>query len=792
MKLPCSWLQELSGVAWSPDVIAKRLTASGTAGEAAIVKAEDFAHIVIGRILSCEKHPNADRLTVTEVDTGDGTHTIVCGAPNCAAGQKVVVALPGAVLKGEFAIKPVKMRGVESNGMICAEDELGLSNDHSGIMVLSDDAPIGGSVYEYLGLNDAIFDFEITPNRPDSLSAMGVARELAVLDKKRFSYTIEAPKENDKPASDMIKVIIEDPDACPRYTARIIENVTIGPSPWWMRKRLMDCGVRPINNIVDISNYVMLETGQPLHAFDYHTFGLSEVVVRRGKKGEKFTTLDDQERTLDDDILMITNGKEGVAVAGVMGGLFSEVTDKTTTVLLESAYFDPSLTRRSRGKLGLNTESSYRFERGVDPNFVIEASNRAAFLIAELAGGEVRKGVVDTYAKRIEPVKLDLRRERITRLLGIDVGNDFIEETFAGLGMDVTMGDPVKVTVPTFRPDITREVDLIEEVARIYGLDNIPTSHQNSGPLYTPTHPQNTVKSEIRNILTGFGFDEIMGTGFANPDRMLKIDPTCATIAVTNPLSDELAIMRPRMMYSLLLAAGNNVRHRNIDFKLFEIGLIYLRGETWPIEQDYIGMIVTGQADDIYWKTKSGSCDLYELKGVIDGLADGVNAAGMDLTPEKVPGYQDKLSYTIHSGGERIGVAGQVDPGLCRLFDIKQPCFAAEINIEAMLKIRRGLVEFAPIPKFPSSSRDIALVVDHGIPSADMLNEIRTAGGDLVESVHIFDLFTGGQVPEGKVSLAFSVNYRSPDKTLEDEEVDSVHNRIIAHLEKQFNARLRE
>ncbi|MCP4566281.1 MAG: phenylalanine--tRNA ligase subunit beta, partial [FCB group bacterium] len=557
MKLSYSWLKLCSGVDWSPEEMARRLTATGTAGLAEMTDPEHFKQVVVGKISKLEKHPNADRLVVAEVDTGEGTHTIICGAPNCAEGQKIVVALPGAKLKGEFEIKEITMRGVKSAGMICAEDELGLSDDHGGIIVLDEDAEIGTPIYDYLGLDDAILDFEITPNRPDCLSVNGIARELAVLSGKPVEFSKPALKEIDRKASDYIKVIIEDPEACPRYAARIIDNVKIGPSPQWIKRRLTDCGVRPINVLVDISNYVMLETGQPLHAFDYDRFGSKEVVVRRAVKGERFITLDNQEHELDESVLMITNGKVGVAAAGVMGGLDSEVAYTTKTILLESAYFDPSVVRKSAGKLGLSSESSYRFERGIDPNGVITAIDLAASLFQELAGGEVLTGIEDNYAKKILPVELELRPERACRIIGANIPTSFMEETFRGLGMKVQSGEKIKVTIPTFRPDITREIDLIEEVARIYGLDEIPVSHRNSGPLFSPTHRRDTIKNDMRKIMTGFGFEEALGTGFAHPERQARIDSTIDPIKVLNPLSDEFGVMRSRMLYSLLASGGN-------------------------------------------------------------------------------------------------------------------------------------------------------------------------------------------------------------------------------------------
>ncbi len=792
MKLPYSWLKELSGADWSIEDMEDRLTRSGTAGVAEQIKREHFEHVVVGQITKLGKHPNADKLLVAEVDSGSGSHTVICGAPNCAVGQKVILALPGARLKGELEIKEIKMRGVKSAGMICAEDEIGLSDDHSGIMVLDDDAPLGEPVFDYLSLDDAVFNFEITPNRPDCLSAVGVAREITVLDGREFHVSFDSPTESKRKAADYVKVVIDDPDACPRYAARIIDGVKIGQSPWWLRKRLMDCGVRPINTIVDITNLVMLETGHPLHAFDYDRFGSKEVVVRRAAAGEKFTTLDGKEHTLDENILLITNGTSGVAAAGVMGGLDSEVEDDTRMILLEAAYFDPGTIRRSARKLGLSSESSYRFERGVNPNGVIDAADRAAALMAELAGGEVLSGVVDNYAKKITPVTIEFRPAQVSRLLGVDVDVAFIEKTFRGLGIEIESGDTIKASAPTYRPDLTREVDLVEEVGRIYGLDKIPNSINNAGPLLTPIHRRDTIKDDLRDILTGLGFDEALTTGMGNRSKMEAIDPTIPLIEITNPLSDEFMVMRSRMLYSLLLSTGNNIRHRNMDLGLFEIGRVFRKGSPLPTELITLGIIMTGRPDMTYWKRDSEPVDLFDLKGAVQAVTDGLGVGEIRLEAEKTPGYIPLRSYRILIGDATVGVMGQVDKKAAKIFDIKQDCFAAELDCERLIACESGLAQYAPLPKFPASSRDIALVVDKSVRAEDIHTFIRKTGGDLVESVTLFDLFTGQPVPEGKKSLAYAIQFRSPEKTLEDDEVDRVYKQIVAGLEKNFDARLRE
>ncbi|MEZ5359412.1 MAG: phenylalanine--tRNA ligase subunit beta [Candidatus Zixiibacteriota bacterium] len=792
MKIPYSWLQEITGVSWSADVMMDRLSRSGTGGNLERYDPAHFANVVTGKIVKLEPHPNADKLRVAQVDTGKKTWSVICGAPNAEVGQIVPLALPGAKLKGEFEIKEMTMRGVQSSGMICAEDELGLSDDHSGIMVFDDSTPLNQPVFDVLGLGDPVLDLEVTPNRPDSLCANGLAREISVLADIQIDLTKDAPKESSEKASDYISVKIDDADACPRYAARIIRNVKIGPSPEWMQKRLTACGVRPINNIVDIGNYVMLETNQPLHAFDYDRFGSKEVVVRRAKKGDTFTTLDGKKHDIDSDILMITNGKQHVATAGVMGGLDSEVEDDTVNILLESAHFNASVIRKSRNKLGYNTEASFRFERGVDPGGVIAAADRAAALMAELAGGEVLAGVVDTYAKKIEKAKVTLRPERVCKLLGVEIDRETIKKILTGLGMEISGDGVFAVTVPTWRPDITREVDLIEEVARIYGLDNIPNGKNNKGPLYTPTHRRDTIRADLRNILNGFGFDEMMGTGFAKPKMMLLLEPSIEPIKVTNPISDDFGYMRTRMLYSMLIAASHNIRHRNLDVRLFEIGKVYLRHEDMPLEPEYCGLILSGKTGEMFWKDAPVDTDLFELKGALDGIADGVGIGTVELVLDKKSGYDSSGSYKVVCGDKTIGWAGKVDRKLLKTFDIKQDCYAAELQIAEMIRAEKGVVLFESLPKFPSSTRDIAIIVDKSVTSGMLKKVIIENGGDILDSVTVFDVFTGGNISEDKKSLAFSLIFRSSDKTLADNEVDAVHQRIIKALETSYQARLRE
>ncbi|MEA3296466.1 MAG: phenylalanine--tRNA ligase subunit beta, partial [candidate division Zixibacteria bacterium] len=509
MKISYNWLRELTGLDWSPEEMGDRLTLCGTACEYIESTRQHMDKVIIGKVIELNPVQGADKIRQAVVDIGSESLGLICGAPNVAVGQKVPVAMIGAKLAGDIVIRKAKIRGVESVGMICSERELSISDDHSGILVLDDDAPLGKPLVEHLDFDDYILTFELTPNRPDSMSAIGIARDLAVLASTGLCRQVFDLKETSVPTSDFIKVSIDDPTACPRYAARVIRNVTIGPSPWWLKKKLLTAGIRPISNVVDITNFVMLECGHPLHAFDLERFGSGEVVVRRARDKEKFITLDSEEHELTEDILLITNGDTGVAAAGVMGGLDSEVQEDTTNILLEAAYFDPTVIRRSRKQLGVVSESSSRFEKGADPNGIPYAINRAACLFHDICGGEVLRGIVDCYPTEIQPKKIRFRPDRCNAVLGTNISSERMKQIFTALEFSVSGDEDFEVTAPTFRPDIEREIDLIEEIVRIKGYDSVQDSISNIGPLYTRIHSEDRFRSDIRHILNGTGYDEI-------------------------------------------------------------------------------------------------------------------------------------------------------------------------------------------------------------------------------------------------------------------------------------------
>lgn len=793
MKISYLWLKELTGVTWSPEELANRLTLCGIACEEIIPTAKYFGNVVVGEVISLEEVAGASKIKKAVVNTGAERLQVICGAPNVAVGQKVPVALIGAKMANEMEIKKVVIRGVESSGMICSESELGISEDHSGIMVLESDAPIGKPLAEFLDYDDYILGFEITPNRGDALSAIGVARDIAALAGITIKRPAIALKESSEKTSRHISVAIEDPVGCPRFMARIIRNVKSGPSPWWLKKKLITAGIRPISNLVDITNLIMLECGQPMHAYDLEQFGSNEVVVRRARAGEKFVTLDKSERAVSPQVLMITNGREGVGVAGVMGGLRSGISDMTSTILLEAANFNPLVIRKGRKEIGLVTEASYRFERGTDPNNIPYAIDRAACLFQELCGGEVLNGIVDCYPTKIEAKMASLRPERCRAVMGIDLPTPRIREILTGLEFEVSGADPLTVRIPTFRPDVETETDLIEEVARIHGWGNIPDAIESKGPLFTPINKDNAYEWEVRRILTSVGFDEIMGHGLSDSKLSQNLNPDVPQVRISNPVSDDLDIMRNSLLPSALQVVSHNHSFRIMDLRLFELGNIYCppsNGRDWH-EPPRVSLVVTGNSD-ANWRDKPRLMDFYDLKAAIDTLAMHFHWPEIELEAAATSYFDSAISFHVTCGGDRIGVAGKLQAGLAKRFDIKQDLFFAELDQAAMMKISRELSQFVPLPVYPAAPRDLAVVVSESIRASELLNRVKALAGGLAEKVTIFDVYSGKQVGERKRSIGISVIYRAADRSLSSEEVDRLQQEIVLALKQEYHAEIRD
>jgi phenylalanyl-tRNA synthetase beta chain len=791
MKVSYKWLKELVDFDWSPEDLADKLTDAGVEVETITPLGMGLEKVMVGEIKRIKKHPQADHLSVCEVEIGSEFLQIVCGAPNIKEKAKVPVALIGARLPAGMEITKTTLRGVDSFGMICSEKELGIGEDQKGIMILDSELKIGLPISIALDLDDWILDLDLTPNRPDCLSIIGVARDVGALSgsvvKKpqiRFNETLELTK-------DWVEVEIQDVVACPRYAARVIKDVKIKSSPFWLKKKLESVGMRSINNVVDVTNYVLMETGHPLHAFDYALFSQKKVVVRRAKSGEKFITLDQVERTLNNEILLITDGKKPVAIAGIMGGMESEVSSHTKNILLESAYFDPRIIRRGRMYLGLSTEASQRFERGADPNGAVNAANRTCQLLEELAQGKVLKGVVDNYASPIMPLQLTLRPPRVNQVLSTALMPQQIVQILKSLEMEVKENLDLKVTVPTFRPDIYREIDLIEEIARIYGYDKIETFLRASGNLVTHVSEEDELVRKLKRFLVGKGFFEVLTNNLVDPKILKKLCPDLSNIELRNPLSEDMSSLTTTLTYNLLSVAGWNKNRKEQDIRIFELGKVYLgRKDQMPQERLHLGLAISGKREPIHWGIKESEVDLYDLKGVLESLADDFGLP-FRLEPQKSQLLRSDSSFEIQIDGKKIGLGGEVAEGILELFEIKDKVFIAELDFEKLLICIPQKKAFTSLPKFPPVDRDIAIVVDEDILSEKIRDQIKMLGGDLIEELILFDVYRGTQIPAGKKSLAYSIRYRSKEKTLTDEEVEKNHQKVILGLEQSFKATLR-
>ncbi|NIN00645.1 MAG: phenylalanine--tRNA ligase subunit beta [candidate division Zixibacteria bacterium] len=792
MRVSVRWLKEFVDFNLPAEELATRLTDAGV--EVATVTPErwDLDKVVVGEIEKVSRHPQADKLSVCEVSIGSETLQIVCGASNVAEKEKVPVALMGARLPGGIEIAKSTLRGVDSFGMICSEKELNLGEDEEGIMILEPDLKVGQPLTAALELEDYILDLDLTPNRPDCLCILGVAREVAALCGSQLRRPETKLHEISRTAKDKVQVQIEDPQGCPRYAARVIEGIKIRKSPFWLKRKLYSAGMRAINNVVDVSNLVMLELGHPLHAFDYELFKRKKVLVRRAQDGEKFVTLDQVERTLNREVLLITDGAKPVAIGGIMGGLESEVSPSTRTVLLESAYFDPRVIRRGRMFLGISTESSQRFERGADPNGVVKAIDRAAELLEKLADGKILRGVVDSYPNPIHPVQIALRPQRVNQILSTDLELQKIKSILVSLELSVKQNHDLQVEVPTFRPDLTREMDLIEEVARIYGYGNIKTSLRAGGSLVTEMHKEDQLSRRVKEYMVGKGFFEAITNNLVDPGMLVKVNPNVSWVEIKNPLSQELSVLSTTLACNLLSVVSRNKSRLEENVRMFELGKVFLAaGSRVPEEKVNLGMAMTGNREPRHWQVKEAEVDLLDLKGVVEGLFDQLWLT-FQLEPKEIALFKQGRSFQVRTADEKVGLLGEVSGEILDVFGIRDRVFWAELDFDRIVASAPPGKQLSSLPKFPPVDRDLAVVVDESLLSETVGDKIKQVGGGLVENITLFDVYRGKQVPAGKKSLAYSICYRSQEKTLTDEEVDAVHRKVISELEKAFGATLRK
>ncbi|WP_003541739.1 phenylalanine--tRNA ligase subunit beta [Desulfotomaculum nigrificans] len=806
MRVSYNWLKEYVDITISPQELADRLTLAGLAVDAVEEVGAEIENVVTGRIIKIEKHPNADKLVVCTVDVGQPeTLQIVTGATNVREGHIIPVALEGAKLAGGLQIKRSKLRGVESQGMLCSGQELGieaklLSPDMArGILILPEDVPIGQDAKEILGLNDFILDLDLTPNRGDALSMIGVARDVAAILKQDLKIPEPEFTEGEEKVQDLAQVDIVDQDLCRRYVARVIKGVKVGVSPMWLQNRLRAAGVRPISNIVDVTNYVMLELGQPLHAFDYDRLKNHHIIVRRAKDNEKIVSLDGVERTLNPDMLVITDEAGPVGVAGVMGGLDSEVTDQTTSVLLESAYFHPTNIRRTSKALGLRSESSMRFEKGIDINGCLRAANRAIQLMQQLAGGTVAAGVIDNFPAPITEKTILLRPQRVNWVLGTDIAREEIIDILCRLQFKVqSQNDDLLVTVPTFRPDISREIDLIEEVARLHGFNQIPETLPFGPSTQGHRTPEQQLVWDVREIMTACGFFEVVTYSFVHPRifDMMNLPPDSRfrnVVKLQNPLSEEQTVMRTVLVPSLLEVLQRNINRRNKEGAIFEIARVFYpqQGQQLPAEVPVLAAVAIGQTPKT-WNQPARPMDFFFIKGVAEQLLDTLGVAGATFSRHQDPSFHPGRCAQIKVNGEVLGVVGELHPNVIENYELPERAVALKIDLQVLAQADRPVKQYQGLPKFPAVERDLAVLVKQEVSAADMLDVIKKAGGNLLRHVDIFDVYQGTQVPQGFKSVAFSMKFQAPDRTLTDEEINQKMERITKNLTAQTGAELRK
>jgi phenylalanyl-tRNA synthetase beta chain len=802
MKVSLNWLKDCVEIRMGLKELTNLLTMAGLEVEGATSVGEGLEKVVVAEIQSIRRHPNADRLSLVEAKTDRETFSIVCGATNIKEGQRVPLALVGARLPNGVEIKRSKIRGVASDGMLCSETELGLGQDASGIMILPGSLPAGVELGEALGLKDTVLDISITPNRPDCLCVIGVAREIAALTHQRVRYPASSLMSRGEEIHQKTSVTILDQDLCPRYVARMIEEVKIGPAPRWMSNRLERVGIRSINNVVDVTNYVMMEYGQPLHAFDFELLEGGRIVVRRAKEGEEFITLDGVKRTLDGEMLMICDAAKPVAIAGVMGGLNSEIKEDTKRVLLESAYFNPTGIRTTSRKLGLETEAAYRFGRGIDYGGCLAAANRAAQLIQELAGGRVVEGVADAYPVPIHPSPIRLNVEKVRQILGTEVSAAQARNYLEGLGLEVrgTDGDVLAVTPPSFRGDLEREIDLIEEVARLDGYEKIPLTLPKGPPSSEGRSKEFVVERKAIDALLYHGYHEVITYSFTSPASWDRLglpsdDPRRQHLRIVNPLTEDFSVMRTTLIPGLMETARYNVSRKISNLKLFEFRKVFLpqEGEKLPKEVKCLAGLAMGFDRDPHWALSPRPVDFYDIKGCVEDLLDSLQIRGAAFgKAEDVPYLHPGKASKVVLDHEVLGVLGEVHPQVLGHYEVQGAVYLFELDFSKMVKWAGEERRFQPLPKFPAIYRDLSVVVDKDLEVERIMETIRGFRQPYVGEVTVFDLYQGPPIPEGKKGVSYRIRYQANDRTLTDEEVNRYHEELFSRLKEVFRLDLRQ
>ncbi|OLD38639.1 MAG: hypothetical protein AUI57_06240 [Candidatus Rokubacteria bacterium 13_1_40CM_2_68_8] len=836
MKIPYAWVREFVDLRLTAAQAADRLVNAGIEVASVTPLTPDWKGVVVGEIEAIERElgeSHGHRLLLCRVSTGRERYTVVCGAPNTKVGVRAAFAPPGAVLPGGRRITTAKIHGAESQGMLCSERELGLGEEHEAGILLLDGARPGDDLIAALGLDDHVLEVEITPNRPDCLSVVGIARELAALTGARFRPPTIALKKSREAARTLARVRIEAPDLCHRFTARVISGVTVGPSPGWLRARLRAIGLRPISNVVDATNYVLWELGQPLHAYDYETVADGTIVVRRARAGERFTTLDGQERALDASMLLIADPRRAIGLAGVMGGANTEVTDRTTRVLLESAWFAPASIRRTSRALGLRTDAAYRFERGADIEMLVTASARAAALIAELAGGTIARGIVDAYLRKRQPQHIRLRMSRVKRVLGVAPPLAQARKILAGLGLPVkARGAGLEVTVPSFRRDLSMEDDLVEEIIRVWGYDKLPSTLPD-GAIALVTQPATLRQGQtVRRTLVGAGLAEVVTHSFSDPARaaLFRRPSDPAPVELLNPLAQDASWLRVHPLEGVLGAVATNVRRQQADVRIFELCKTYARAETTgpalaavadktgvseparpslgppsteavltdPVttnpattEPRWIAIALTGARGEPGWHGGNERADVYDAKGLAEHALEALGVRASTGDAGALGGFEPDCHGTLLAdGGVIVGEFGEVAAALREHLGIPAPVFAAVIALDAVGAVAPAPTRYQALPRFPAVERDLAFVVGSGQPltAAQIESVLREEAGPLLRRLVLFDVF---RFPDGRSSLAWRLLFQAEDRTLTDDEVNAIQERVVRRIIETFHISLR-
>lgn len=794
MKVTYNWLKEFVDFDLSPAELADLLTMLGLEVEGMESQGSGMDDVVVAVVEEKRQHPDADKLSLCRVNDGSATIDVVCGAQNFKAGDTVALAKVGAVLPGNFKIKKSKIRGEESCGMLCSEKELGLAEESQGIMILPEGLVPGTPLFEALDKKDTFFEIGLTPNRADCLSTVGIAREIAAKLGTAITYPDTAVIEGNRPIQEITSVSVEDSELCPRYAARYISGCRIAPSPEWLVKRLNSVGIRSINNVVDVTNLVMMELGQPLHAFDADRLAGRRIVVRRAQEGEPFITLDNQQRNLLGSDLVICDADRPVALAGIMGGLNSEIIDSTTSILLESASFKPSAIRATSKRLGLHTESSHRFERGIDTEGVTRALDRAAALIVELSGGEAARGVIDVYEGAGKPLNITFRPQRANALLGMAMPQEEMLALLTRLNCAVKQSADgmFEVTPPSYRMDLEREIDLVEEVARLNGFDKIPATMPMAHVESDLPTPSQLLERNIRNILVAHGMNEVINFSFttiAAADKLMlaQDDPRREVIRLANPLIEEHAVMRTTLLPGLLETVARNHSFRTIDLKLLEMRRIYM-----PHEPLCIAGALTGSREREGWCQNSGDIDFFDVKGILENLLERISIPGVRWVADSPePYYHPGKSGSIMVGRERIGTVGEIHPTVQEAFSIDRRVYCFELNFDKLVKFQRPLQKVTAPSRFPDSNRDMALLMAEEVTAESVMDCIRSVKDADVENVQLFDVYRGTGIPEGHKSMAIRICYRSYERTLTEDEINASHGKIVERVLSRIKATLR-